>query len=53
MVTFSEGGFNQKEYADIMNELFGEQDPNEINLVEGVDDDAIILEKKPPEEEKP
>jgi hypothetical protein len=52
MVQFAEGGYNAKEHAELLDELYGEQDPNVIELVVGIDDDAIKFEKPAEEPEE-
>lgn len=52
MVMFAEGDYNADEHAKLLEAIWGKQPEGEINLIEGVDDDAVTLKGLPAEEPK-
>jgi hypothetical protein len=50
---FAESDYNSEEHARLIDQMLGKKPPeNEINLIEGVDDDAVTLDALPPDDEE-
>jgi hypothetical protein len=50
MVMFPEGAYNPEEHNRLAEAAWGKGPEDEINLIEGVDDDAVILDALPPKQ---
>lgn len=51
MVMFTEGEYNPKDHAELLDSLYGTLSEDDIDLIVGVDDDAIKLVKPKEKEE--
>ncbi len=52
MVMFAESDYTPEEHARVMEAAWGKPPEGEVNLVEGVDDEAVVLDALPPKEEQ-
>lgn len=52
MTIFFKGEYDPKEHAELFDELYGKIPENEVDLVQGVDDDAVKFEKEAEKKEE-